>query len=285
MATAFPQASQHGDDNFLLELNLEKDKVRTTFIELREVLSETEKKLMKALNDILSSYNSYRSEVKKMNERKRKIENIRNAHLTAVPTLSDLKAFHEKILQDLNEQLNELQTPVRPKLVRFVCEKTKLVGEVNELCKLLERVSEIDYKSKTQSIISVCDRGTGNEQLNSPEGVTVDPNTGNIYVADYYNHCVKVFDNTAKYLLKFGNGKGERKMSYPRGLLIRGDKIFLSHSDCILVYQLDGKFVSRIGSRGSGELQFNCPYGLLFCLTQNLSQFDECSTNLVFLEI
>ena len=197
-----------------------------------------------------------------MNERKRKIENIRNAHLTAVPTLSDLKAFHEKILQDLNEQLNELQTPVRPKLVRFVCEKTKLVGEVNELCKLLERVSEIDYKSKTQSIISVCDRGTGNEQLNSPEGVTVDPNTGNIYVADYYNHCVKVFDNTAKYLLKFGNGKGERKMSYPRGLLIRGDKIFLSHSDCILVYQLDGKFVSRIGSRGSGELQFNCPYGL-----------------------
>ena len=262
MATAFPQATQHGDDNFLLELNLEKDKVRTTFIELREVLSETEKKLMKALNDILSSYNSYRSEVKKMNERKRKIENIRNSQLTAVPTLSDLKGFHEKILQDLNEQLNELQTPVRPKLVRFVCEKNILVGEVNELCKLVERVSEIDYKSKTQSIISVCDRGTGNEQLNSPEGVTVDPNTGNIYVADWCNNCVKVFDNTAKYLLMFGDGKREGKMSCPKGLLIRGKKVFVSHSDCILVYQLDGKFVSRIGSRGSGKLQFNCPWGL-----------------------
>ena len=37
---------------------------------------------------------------------------------------------------------------------------TKLVREVNELCKLVERVSEIDYKSKTQSVISVCDRGT-----------------------------------------------------------------------------------------------------------------------------
>ena len=74
MATAFPQATQHGDDNFVLALNLEKDKVRTTFIELREVLTETEKKLMKALNDILSSYNSYRSDVKKMNERKRKIK-------------------------------------------------------------------------------------------------------------------------------------------------------------------------------------------------------------------
>ena len=262
MATAFPQATQHGEDNFVLALNLEKDKVRTTFIELREVLTETEKKLMKALNDILSSYNSYRSEVKKINERKRQIENIRNAHLTAVPTLSDLKDFHEKILQDLNEQLNELQTPVRPKLVRFVCEKTKLVGEVNELCKLVERVSEIDYKSKTQSIISVCDKGTDDEQLNLPRGATVDHNTGNIYVADCWNHCVKVFDNTAKYLLKFGDVKGEGKMSHPSGLLIRGNKVFVSHSDCILVYQLDGKFVSRIGNGGSGELQFNFPWGL-----------------------
>ena len=42
-------------------------------------------------------------------------------------------------------------------------------------------------------------------------------------------------------------------MSFPRGLLIRGNKVFLSHNHCILVYQLDGKFVSSIGSEGSGE--------------------------------
>ena len=162
----------------------------------------------------------------------------------------------------MNEQLNELQTPVKPKLVRFLCEKTKLVGEVNELCKLVERVSGIDYKSKTQSVISVCDKGTGNEQLNLPRGVKVDHNTSTIYVADCWSNCVKVFDNTAKYLLKFGDGKGEGKMSYPRGLLIRGNKVFVSHSDCISLYQLDGKLVSRIGSYGSDELQFNCPCGL-----------------------
>ena len=51
-------------------------------------------------------------------------------------------------------------------------------------------------------------------------------------------------------------------MSHPRGLLIRGNKVFISHNHCTLVYQLDGKFVSRIGSRGSGELQFNFPCGL-----------------------
>ena len=262
MATAYPQATEHGDDNFVLELNREKDKVRTRFIELREILTETENKLMKALNDILSSYNSYQTEVKRMNEQRLELENIRNTNLTLVPTLPAVRTFHEKILQDLNEQLKQLRTPVKPKLVSFVCDKEKLLIEMNELCKLVERVSEIDYKNKTQSIISVCDRGTRNQQLNCPRGVTVNHNTGNIYVADNLNHCVKVFDNTAEHLSKFGDGKREGKMSHPRGLLIRGNRVFVSHSNCILMYELDGKFVSRIGSRGSGELQFNYPFGL-----------------------
>ena len=123
-------------------------------------------------------------------------------------------------------------------------------------------MSEIDYTSKTQSIISVYDRGTGNEQLSYPYCVTVDPNTGNMYVADCLYHCVKVFDNTAKYLYKFGDGKRKGKMSYPRGLLIHDNTVFVSHSHCILVYQLDGKFVYRIGSEGSGEFQFKYPCGL-----------------------
>ena len=279
MATAYPQATEHGDDNFVLELNREKDKVRTRFIELREILTETEKKLMKALNDILSSYNSYQTEVKRMNEQRLELENIRNVHMTAVPTLPAVRTFHEKFLQDLNEQLKQLRTPVKPKLVSFVCDKEKLLIEVNELCKLVERVSEIDYKSKTQSIISVCDIGTGNEQLNYPWGVTVNHNTGNIYVADFYNHCVKVFDKTAKYLSKFGDGKGEGKMSYPRGLLIRGNRVFVSHNHCILVYELDGKFVSRIGSKGSGELQFNYPFGLSTDESNNDIYICDCSNN------
>ena len=281
MATAYPQATEHGDDNFVLELNREKDKVRTRFIELREILTETEKKLMKALNDILSSYNSYQTEVKRMNEQRLELENIRNVQMTAVPTLPAVRTFHENFLQDLNEQLKQLRTPVKPKLVSFVCDKEKLLIEVNELCKLVERVSEIDYKSKTQSIISVCDKGTGNEQLNYPWGVTVNHNTGNIYVADFRNHCVKVFDKTAEYLSKFGDGKGEGKMSDPRGLLIRGNRVFVSHNNCILVYELDGKFVSRIGTAGSGELQFSEPWGLSTDESNNDIYICDCFNNRV----
>ena len=150
------------------------------------------------------------------------------------------------------------------KLNRQMATATPLKKENREdkLCKLVETVNEIDYKSKTQSIISLCDRGTGNEQLNRPLGVTVDHSTGNIYVVDLDNKCVKVFDNNAKYVFKFGDSGGEGKMDCPRGLVICFDKILISQSYHILLYQLDGKFVSRIGSEGSGKLQFNHPFGL-----------------------
>ena len=131
----------------------------------------------------------------------------------------------------------------------------------DKLCKLVDTVSEIDYKSKTQSIISACDRGSDNEQLKWPLGVTVDHSTGNIYVADQCNKCVKVFDNTAKYLFKFGV-RVEGNMYNPKGLVICCNKVLISQNYHILVYQLDGKFVSRIGNQGSGDLQFGCPLGL-----------------------
>ena len=257
MATANPIS----EDNFVLELNRVKENVLTKFREISEHLDERKNELLRQINTIIVSYQTYKREFLTANEKKKDLETTKLFHQSQLPN-SPNKSMHDNFIVQINTQLEVIVTPKQPKLVTFVCEKQKLLTEVNKLCKLVERVSEIDYTSKTRSIISVCNAGTGNEQLNNPCGVTVDHNTGNIYVADTQNHCVKVFNNTAKYLYKFGDGSGEGKMSYPRGLIIRDNTVFISHNHCILVYQLDGKFVSRIGSEGSGELQFNWPWGL-----------------------
>ena len=68
-------------------------------------------------------------------------------------------------------------------------------------------------------------------------------------------------------------------MSHPRGLLICGNRVFVSHNHCILVYELDGKFVSRIGSKGSGELQFKGPWGLSTDEFNNDIYICDCSNN------
>ena len=143
-------------------------------------------------------------------------------------------------------------------MVTFEFYSNKMLAELNKLGKLVTKVrSGIDYKSKKQPLLSVCERGKGMEQLNNPHGVTVDNRTGNIYIADHDNHCVKVFDSTGKYLFKFGDNEGEEKMYYPRGVAIYGDRILITQGNhCILNYQLNGKFVSRIGRQGRGGLEF-----------------------------
>ena len=111
--------------------------------------------------------------------------------------------------------------------------------------------------------MSVCEKGNGINQLNCPRDVTIDNKTGNIYIADTDNNCVKVFDSTGTYLFKFGDNKGKGKMDRPVGVAICGDKILISQSyHCILNNQLNGKFISKIGKYGKGELGFYCPAGL-----------------------
>ena len=121
-----------------------------------------------------------------------------------------------------------------------------MLAELNNLGKLIEKVrSRIYYKSNKQPLVSVCEKGKGINQLYCVRDVTVDNKTRNIYLADQFNHCMKVFDKTGKYLFKFGVNEDEGKKQYPSGVAICGDRVIISKGNhCILNYQLNGKFIS-----------------------------------------
>ncbi|KAI6660176.1 PEP-CTERM domain protein [Oopsacas minuta] len=94
----------------------------------------------------------------------------------------------------------------------------------------LQRVrTGIDYTSKIQPLVSVCKKDNGNAELKWLSCVALDDKTGDIYVLDCYNLCVKVFDSTANYMFKFGDRRGEGKI---------------------------------IGKQGKGKLEFNYPWGI-----------------------
>ena len=254
MATADTEDTDT-QDNFILEIHRVKERVRTRFQELRDCLNERETKLIRDLDDILFSYHSYQTEVNKVNEKKRDIEVIQLA-LSGVRITSPVKTTHESFLKQLNEELGLLQIPIQPKLVRFECDNDNFLVEVNKLGKfgkLVETMCVIDYTSKTHPLISTCDRGSGNGQLGLPLGVALDHETGNIFVADQNNYYIKVFNSNARYLFKFG-GDGE-KLFYPRRLFLFENMVLVSQSNhCIMLYQLDGRFISR--------LEFKNPKGL-----------------------
>ena len=259
MATANPLI----EDNYELELSRVRENIKTKFVELIDCLKARERELLRELDNILASYLSYRSELEKVNEKKRDFETTKTFLQNELQT-SPIKSFHENVLMQVNTELKSIETPIEPKMVSFECDSNKMLAELNSLGKLVEKVrSGIDYKSKKLPLVSVCEKGKGIEQLNYPRGVVADNDTENIYVTDRYNYCVKVFDITGKYLIKFGDNEDEGKMYRPLSVAICGDRILISQSNhCILNYTLIGKFVSKIGKCGKGELEFSLPYGL-----------------------
>ena len=263
MATNIPLESGEREDNHELELSRVREKIKSTFVELIVSLKARESELLRELDNILASYLSYRSELEEVNEKRSEIEETLIYHRNKLES-SRLRSVHENVISQLNTELKLIETPTIPIRFTFECDSNKLLAELNKMGKFVERVrSRIDYKSKKQPLVSVCEKGKGMELLNYPYGVTVDNKTGNIYIADYSNNCVKVFDSTGKCLYKFGDKEGEGRMYYPRGVAICGDRILITQSNhCILNYQLNGKFISRIGREGKRELEFNFPLSL-----------------------
>ena len=259
MATANPLI----EDNYELELSRVKENIKTKFVELIDCLKGRERELLRELDNILTSYLSYRSELEKVSEKKIALETTKIFLQNQLRT-SPIKSFHENVLTQVNTELKSIETPIDPNMFSFDCDSIKMLAELNSLGKLVEKVrSGIDYRSKKLPLVSVCEKGMGINLLNCPRGVTVDNKTGNIYIADSENNCVKVFDATGKYLFKFGDNKDEGKMYRPLSVAICGDRILFSQGNhCILNYTLNEKFVSKIGKYGNGELEFDWPFGL-----------------------
>ena len=258
MATANPL----GEDNYELELSRVRENIKTKFVELIDCLKARERELLRELDNILASYLSYRSELEKVNENKRELETTKIFLQNQLQT-SPIKSFHENVLTQVNTELKSIETPIEPKMFSFECDSNIMLAELNSLGKLVEKVrSGIDYRIKKLPLVSVCEKGKGMGQPNCSRGVTADE-TGSIYIADTENNCVKVFDSTGEYLFKFGDNEDEGKMDWPLSVAICGDRILISQSNyCILNYTLNGKFFSKMGKYGNGELEFNLPYGL-----------------------
>ena len=188
MATANPLR----EDNYELELSRVREKIKTKFVELIDCLKARESELLRELDNILTSYLSYRSESEKVNEQKGALERTKIFHQSELQN-SPIKSVHEDGIARVNTELKSIQTPIETKMFSFECDSNKMLAELHNLGKLVEKVIGIDYKSMKQPLVSFCKKGKGTEQLNCPRDVTIDNKTGNIYIADADNHCVKVF--------------------------------------------------------------------------------------------
>ena len=120
-----------------------------------------------------------------------------------------------------------------------------------------------------------------------PHGVAVDPDTGDIHVADSFNHRVNMYSDTGRSIKSYGSKTSDdRGLSYPIGVTIdrQGYTIVTDATHAVSIYTRDGKLKKRFGKQGGERGEFNHPQGaaahtagLLYIAEKNNSRVQVCN--------
>ena len=102
-------------------------------------------------------------------------------------------------------------------------------------------------------------KGASDGQLTKPFGVTV--HNDKVYIAEHNNNRISVFQSNGTFCISFGSDQ----LSNPRDVTVGANDYLLvtdSGNSCILTYTLDGHYVRKFGTPGSGRGQLNKPFSL-----------------------
>ncbi|HEY8082619.1 MAG TPA: S8 family serine peptidase [Solirubrobacterales bacterium] len=139
-----------------------------------------------------------------------------------------------------------------------------MVGnEVNKTNSEEEGTSEAEQDLCTAASGDECGPGVGFE---SPNGIAIDLESGDIWVSDSYYGRIKHYNSEGEFLDQFGTpGSGEGQLNSPRGIAFNqeGDLLVVDGlNNCIVKFTPEGEFLDQFGAEGEGNGQFKSPSGV-----------------------
>ncbi len=133
------------------------------------------------------------------------------------------------------------------------------------------------FKSDGQFIAKWGSFGIRDGEFYNPGRITIDGN-GNVYVVDTWNYRIQKFTLDGQFITKWGSqGSGDGQFDfhiYPSGGIAvdsRGD-VYVSdtYNYRLQKFTSDGQFITKWGSQGSGDGQFNLPQGIAIDSSSNV---------------
>ena len=104
--------------------------------------------------------------------------------------------------------------------------------------------------------------------------------TGEMLVCEKGANSMAVFDRNHRLLRSFGNtGPEKTRLNEPRGVAISSDNtvFVVGGNHCVKTFTLEGQFIASVGSKGSGQLQFQTSFAIAYNHTNN--RVYVCDTN------
>ena len=128
------------------------------------------------------------------------------------------------------------------------------------------RIQKISMDGDCVASVGRRGSGSGRRQFNNPDGITISPITGQVYIADCYNHRIQVLNPDLTFSHSFGKGGSTNgQFQYPHDIAIDSQGLVYvadSGNHRIQKFTPNGKFVAQFGSKGSGPGQLQYPMGI-----------------------
>ena len=202
-----------------------------------------------------------------------------------------LHSMRERIVADMECKNAELQARLPPpQELAFVCDTKQL----NELIYLLGQIVLVDiptsppvqaipnYSAFHQPILAVGKRGTAPGEFDSPRNISIETESGHIYVTDCNNSRIQLFSSTGEYLNQFG----DQHLKWPCGILNHLDNIYVTdtwHHNLSQFKLPELNMIKQVGRRGSGNEEFISPSQLAISPNNLLYVADQANNRLQIL--
>ena len=125
------------------------------------------------------------------------------------------------------------------------------------------RLQKLTQEGRCVMSVGSSEEGSEPLQFDIPKGIFVHPTTGQIFVADEYNHRIQVINGDFTYSHSIGSfGRAPGQLNDPQNVALDGiGNVYVANNwnHSIDVFTSDGKYLRQFGSRGSGDGQLSSP--------------------------
>ena len=206
---------------------LRKQEIINHFRTLHEDLNKREQSLLESIDEIVLSTST------KVLSQKENLERFKKAK-------QDAKNIFEsnQLIDILQETIDKIQSQIDNILTDQVeVPEIELKWNSNQAQEFIDNFCEIlqlkhPYNYRRTSVWSSGKEGVGQDELKSPFGLTIDPETDLIYVADCTNNRIQVFSDEGVYINTIN-----LTAPHPRSLVIHGPYCYITCDLWILKLQ------------------------------------------------
>ena len=287
MAEQNLDSSGNQPTGFKRELNEIRDLVEQNISRLQCSIDFLKSTLLNQLNTIEKDFDKEQEETEEDVECLKKVSAILETNFTANRlkgvldeslVLFESKKEHIKARRKIRKKATCVWNWELEKSVANICSvKVETIIKRKSEVYILANPEEYIDLSKPVSLLhqqpprSTGNKGNGPGELNFPRNIAVN-SAGITYVTDSNNDRVCAFSPNLGFLFHFGDKLMFGKMSYPMGIAISKESIFVSNtgSHSISSYNFNGEFIKRVGTRGFKICELDRPQGLAYDETAEL---------------